>query len=308
MNPLRVIQSRFADRFFLYITLPLILLKSKLLMHFFKQIGWMTLLFSLYLPAYPGLCAQTAPSAAEIVNRMVEAETAAWKTRHFFHYYNDERSSRTNGHLWHEEVVETPDGSIERLLTEDGLQLSPARKEAEEERIAWLANHPAELRRLTQKRHENAARIPEFLRQVPHLYLFKTLSTQGDVTRIAFEPDPNFEEQSYQDRLAHAVAGTVVIHTPDMRIVSFDAHLAHKVEFGFGLLGTINESSSLTFTRAPVSPGQWTTTSVHFSLFGTILFMKSLSRKFDETSQDFQPIPFGITVAQAAALIHATPN
>jgi hypothetical protein len=203
--------------------------------------------------------------------------------------------------------VETANGSIERLLTEDGLPLSSARREVEEQRIAWLADHPAELRRQSQKRHENAARIPDFLRQVPVLYLFKTLSVQGDVTRIAFEPNPNFQERSYQDRLSHAIAGTLTIHTPDMRIIEFDAHLVHRVEFGFGLLGTINESSTLTFTRASVSPTQWTTTSIHFSLIGTILFMKSLSREFDQISQNFRIIPSGLTLPQTATLIHSTP-
>jgi hypothetical protein len=55
---------------------------------------------------------------------MVQAETAAWKDRQHFLYRSEERSNRTNGQLWEELVVETPDGSMQRLISEDGKPLS----------------------------------------------------------------------------------------------------------------------------------------------------------------------------------------
>jgi hypothetical protein len=68
-------------------------------MYVLKHIGAFIFLFSLCLLMPWPLTAQAAPSAAEIVNRMVQVETNAWETRQLFHYYSDERSARTNAHL-----------------------------------------------------------------------------------------------------------------------------------------------------------------------------------------------------------------
>jgi hypothetical protein len=268
------------------------------------------LLFSLQFLSPSHLSAQASPSALDLVNKMVQVETTAWKNRQRFLYINDERSNRTNGHLWHEAVVETPDGSLARLLTEDGLPLSPDRQQSEDKRISWLAAHPADFRRKSQKRHDDEALMPELLHQIPVIFTFKTLSTQGDIICIAFEPNPDFHEQTYQDRLVHAMAGTITIHASDMRLIELNAHLTHKVEYGFGLLGIINDSSILTIKRAPVTAAsdtsaQWTATALHVQIDGTILLMKSLSHNLDATRQSFHLIPPDLTVSQAAALLRS---
>ena len=90
--------------------------------------------------------------------------------------------------------------------------------------------------------------------------------------RIAFQPNPSFHEQSYQDRVVHAMSGTLLIHTKDMRLCELNAHFDHRVTFGFGILGLLSDKSHLSFKREEVFPGQWTTTEIHVHLDGTILF------------------------------------
>jgi hypothetical protein len=58
----------------------------------------------------------------------------------------------------------------------------------------------------------------------------ETVNSEGDSTRITFQPNPSFHEPSYQDRVAHAMAGMLIIHTTDMRSSEIDGHLEHKVE------------------------------------------------------------------------------
>jgi hypothetical protein len=94
------------------------------------------------------LSAQVRPtsSALQIVNQMVQAESAANSQRQHFLYRRVGRSARTKGHLWDELVVETPDGRMHRLISEDGKPLSNDQKKAEDARIANLVNHPDEFR------------------------------------------------------------------------------------------------------------------------------------------------------------------
>src|SRR5271169_89425 len=90
--------------------------------------------------------AQVRPSLApaQIVNQMVDAETAAREKRQHFLYKREERSVRTKGHLWDELVVETTEGRMRRLVAVDGKPLSSSEQAAEDKRITYLVNHPAD--------------------------------------------------------------------------------------------------------------------------------------------------------------------
>jgi hypothetical protein len=87
--------------------------------------------------------AQVRPSLppAQIVNQMVEAETAAKEKRQHFLYRREERSARTKGHLWDELVVETTEGRMHRLIAVDGKPLSSSEQAAEDKRITKSSLH-----------------------------------------------------------------------------------------------------------------------------------------------------------------------
>jgi hypothetical protein len=236
---------------------------------------------------------------------MVQAETAAWKDRQHFLYRSEERSNRTSGRLWEELVVETPDGSMQRLISEDGRPLTDDQRNAEDQRIAYLTNHPREFRRKTQRRKEDEARMPELLKEIPNIFLFNILSSEGDYTRIAFQPNPSFHEESYQDRVVHAMAGVLIIHKPDMRLSELDAHLEHKVEFGYGILGVLRDKTNLSIVRGEVSAGQWTTTKLRFHLDGSFLLLKTISRDLDSSRHGFKPVVHDLNMAAAAAIVQS---
>lgn len=256
---------------------------------------------------YARLSAQVGQPATvtQIVNQMLQAEAAAWKGRQHFLYRNEERSNRTNGALWDELVVETSDGSMQRLLSEDGKPLTDSQRIAEDQRIAYLANHPSEFRRKAQGRKEDEARMPELLREIPNIFLFRSLDSVGDYTRIAFQPNPTFHEKSYQDRVVHSMAGILIIHKPEMRLSELDAHLEHKVEFGFGILGVLRDKTNLSLTRGEVSAGQWTTTKLRFHLDGSILLLKTISRDLDSSRHGFKPVGHDLNVAEAASIVRS---
>ena len=251
------------------------------------------------------LPAQTVqpPSAIQIVNQMVQSETTAWKSRQHFQYRKEERSNRTKGHLWTELVVETADGPMHRLISEDGKPLSASQETAEDKRINYLANHPVAFRHENQRRKDDESRMPELLEELPKIFLFRIVRAEGDYTRIAFEPNPSFHEKSYQDRVVHAMSGVLLIHMTDMRLSSLDVHLQHKVEFGFGLFGEISDKTHFSLTRQAVYSGLWKTTKIQVHFDGTILLLKNISRDVDSSQYDFKVIAPNLTVAQAAARV-----
>ena len=148
--------------------------------------------------------------------------------------------------------------------------------------------------------------MPDLLRELPKIFLFQTLGSAGDYIRIAFQPNPSFQEESYQDRVVHAMSGMLLIHTPDMRLSGLDVHFVHKVEFGFGLLGTLSDKSHFSIARKEVYPGQWKTSKIHIRLDGSILLVKSITRDVDSSQYGYKLIAHNLTVAEAAAIVRSS--
>jgi hypothetical protein len=146
--------------------------------------------------------------------------------------------------------------------------------------------------------------MPELLKEIPNAFLFNSLGAEGDYTRIGFRPNPSFHEETYQDRVVHAMAGVLVIHTPDMRLCELDAHLEHKVEFGFGILGVLRQTH-LSLARREVSNGQWTTTRIQVQLDGSVLLLKSISQDVEASRYGFKLVAHDLSVAEAATILRS---
>ena len=128
-----------------------------------------------------------------------------------FTYISEERSTRTGGHLWTEKVVETKDGLFRRLIAEDGKPLASGQAKAEEQHLAYLVAHPEAFRRLNQNRKDDQERAGDLLRMLPTAFLFEDGDIENGCERIAFRPDPHFQPATFEQRVLHAMAGTVLM-------------------------------------------------------------------------------------------------
>jgi hypothetical protein len=246
--------------------------------------------------------AATDPAPVNVVTAMVQAEKRARHDRTFFRYTSEERSSRTGGHLWRENVVETPDGLLRRLVAVDGQPLSPDRAAAEERRIAALVGHPDTLRALNADRRADEERVGRILDILPKAFLWTTDGMQGDCARISYRPNPDFTPSTYEERIVHGIAGTLFIRILSTRLCGIDGHVVDRISFGYGLLGHIEKDSHFSVTRVPVSPTDWKNSVIDVHVDGKILLLKSISRDEKARHMNPQPLPTNLTLAQAAVL------
>jgi hypothetical protein len=256
--------------------------------------------------SFVSLWAANPPAAlvtpVEAVRTMVQVEKQARQGRTLFRYTSEERSSRTGGHLWRENVVETRDGLLRRLVAEDGKPLSAGRAAAEDRRIADLVTHPAALRAASADRRADEERIGRLLDILPKAFVWTADGMQGDCVRIAFKPNPDFTPSSYDERVVHGLAGTVLIRLPANRLCGIEGHLVDRISFGYGLLGHIEKDSHFGITRVPVTLTDWKNSLIDVHVDGRILLLKSISRDQDARHMDAQPLPPDLTLAEAAAL------
>jgi hypothetical protein len=246
--------------------------------------------------------AATDPATVNVVTAMVQAEKKARHDRTFFRYTSEERSSRTGGHLWRENVVETPDGLLRRLIAIDGQPLSQDRAAAEDRRVAALVGHPDTLRALNADRRSDEERVGRILDILPKAFIWTTDGMQGDCARISYRPNPDFMPSSYEERIVHGMAGTLLIRMPSTRLCGIDGHVVDRITFGYGLLGHIEKDSRFSVTRVPVTLTDWKNSVINVHVDGKVLLLKSISRDEQARHMNAQPLPPNLTLAQAAAL------
>jgi hypothetical protein len=247
-------------------------------------------------------CMAQQQTPLEVVKATVQNEVQARQHRTYFRYTSVERSARTDGHQWTENVAETPDGLLRRLIAEDGKPLSPERAATEDRRIADLVADPSALRAANADRRADEARLLRLLNIMPQAFLFTADGTQGDCARIAFRPNPAFTPSTYDERIVHGLAGTILVRMPAQRLCGIDGHLVDRVTFGFGLLGHIDQGSHFSVTRAPVTATDWKSAKIAVHVDGRILLLKSISRDEDATHSGTAPLPPNLSLAQAATL------
>lgn len=238
----------------------------------------------------------------QLVSVMAQNEKQARQHRTYFRYNSVERSSRTGGHLWQENVVETPDGLLRRLIAEDGKPLSADRAAEEDRRIAALIADPSALRNANADRRADEARLAKVLDVLPQAFLFTADGMQGNCVRIAYRPNPSFSPSTYDERIVHGLAGTILIRMPEERLCGIEGHLIDRVSFGFGLLGHIDQGSRFSITRLPITPTDWKSRKIDVHVDGKVLIFKSISRDQDATHSSAEPLPLNLSLAEAAAL------
>jgi len=269
----------------------------------------MLILIALLISGLPSIAQSTEVQSAsgqltplQVVTAMVRNEKQARQHRTFFRYTSVERSERTGGHLWKENVVETPDGLLRRLVEEDGKPLTPDRTAEEDRHIAALVADPEALRDADADRRADEARLEKILDILPKVFLFTADGMQDDCVRVAFRPNPAFTPSSYDERIVHGLAGTILVRMPAERLCGIEGHLIDRVSFGFGILGHIEKDSRFRVTRTPVTATDWKSTRVEVHLDGKILLLKSISRDQDAHHSGAEPLPPHLSLAQAAAL------
>jgi hypothetical protein len=248
---------------------------------------------------------QPASSALQAVTLMASHEIADHKKTqlsHAFRFLSVERSSRTGGHLWTEEVVEVDGGLLRRLIDIDGKPLTPAQQAEEDHRLQQLAKDPDAFADLNHSRGKDEARVVQILERMPQEFLFQYDGEENGCRRIAYRPNPVYQPSSFEDRIIHNMAGFVEVREPSMRLCSVTGHLVKTVDFGWGLLGHLTQGSGFTLHRAQVEPSVWRSTRLNMQFDGAIFFFKSISRSQQTVRSHFQPIPVHLNLQQAVDL------
>jgi hypothetical protein len=248
------------------------------------------------------LVASAGAQETSLIEKVAANEVTARQQKQNFFFVSEERSDRTGGHLWKENVVETTDGPLRRLLAIDNRPLTAGETEAEQRRINSLVSHPDDFRRQNQAHKDDEARATQLLQLLSSAFV---LTPDGEVNgclRFTFQRKPDFHPSSYQERVAYELVGTVSLKIPEDRLCSLDAKILHPVEFGYGVLGHIDQGGHFSLERKQIDATNWKSDRISVHVTGRILMLKSLAQSQDVVRTEIRTVPQNLSLTQAAQM------
>jgi len=244
--------------------------------------------------------AQSLPqTTAELVNLVVANELADRVEPEKWMYQIEKREGQQT---LREAQVETKDGPLYRLLAIDGKPLNADQHRQDDARIDRFLHDPSEQLRVKRAHDEDELKLETLMRLMPEAFLYDYDGMEGTLVRVKFRPNPNYSPPTYEARVAHSLAGTILIESQQHRLVKLSGHLINAVEFGYGLLGRIDNGGTVEIGRAQVGPSQWKTALIDIQLSGRLVLFKTVSKQEYETRSDFRQVPSDLTLPQANEL------
>jgi hypothetical protein len=247
--------------------------------------------------------AQVPLSIKDLVATMLTHEDYEEAHKGNYIYLSKERSERTGGHLWTERIAEIGAGKIRMLIAEDNLPLGESRKTEVMVRLNEIATHPDVFQKQEEARKKDEQRAKEMLDLLPKAYLFSNAHREGSFLRVDFQPNPNYTPQSIEERVLHAMTGSMLIDQSQARLHELNGRLPEDISIGFGLIATFHAGSSFSTMRNPVPGNEWKTAVIDTDITGRAMFFKSIGKKEHVEHSEFRQIANDTTVAQAIQML-----
>jgi len=245
--------------------------------------------------------ARPAISANDLVRAVVANELKAQDGTHGRWMYRVDKEEQNKQKA--KEVVQTGQGSLELLVAIEGRPLNAKEQQDERERIGNLVRNSAEQQRLEQTKRKDTEQCEAFFKMLPDALTFIYAGRDGDLIRLSYRPNPSFQPPSREARVFHEMEGEMWVHETQRRLVRIHGQLIADVKFAGGLLGHLEKGGYFNVEQRELSPGQWDLTFMEVDMKGKALFFKTVAVKEKEYRSNFQTVPDGLTLAEAADIL-----
>jgi hypothetical protein len=203
-----------------------------------------------------------------------------------------------------EEIVETKEGSLSRLLSIDDRPLTATQQEEEDRRVQELMTSRSAKRKLQRALDAETLQGRRLFKMLPDAFVFSYTGGDGNLVKLSFRPNSNFHPPSLEASVFHDMEGEMWVDCEQERLAGFNGHLTQDVKFGFGLLGQLDRGGHFEVTQAEVVPGHWDVTAMSLEMTRKALLFKSVGVQKRENRREFQQVSDDLTLTQAADILN----
>ena len=254
----------------------------------------------LAVPARPQSVPSSQVSANDLAGRVITNELR-FQDDHTNWMYRLEKEQYGKKEV--EEIIETKEGSLSRLLSVNDRPLTAKQQEEEDQRVQELMTSRSAKRKLQRALDADTLQGRRLFKMLPDAFVFNYAGGDGNLIKLRFRPNPNFDPPSLEARVFHDMEGEMWVDCKQERLAAFNGHLTQDVKFGLGLLGHLNKGGHFEVTQAEVVPGHWDMTTMSVEMTGKALLFKSIGVQKRESRRDFHQVPDGLTLTQAADIL-----
>ena len=201
------------------------------------------------------------------------------------------------------QMVDTPVGTLGRLVLINGKPLTPEQRAREDARLQRLVNDPSQMAAKRKQQQDDEDRTRDMVKAMPDAFLYEYAGTEkkepwGEVVILKFKPNPDFNPPNQETKVYRGMEGEMWIDLTAMRLAKIEAKLVREVVFGWGILGHLDQGGKFVVEQKPVSGLQWEPSHMVLSFTGKVLLFKSLRIRQDEATTDYRPVA-NMNLAQA---------
>jgi len=205
-------------------------------------------------------------------------------------------------------IVETKDGDVARLVAINDGPLSAEDQKSEETRLQTLLNDPGLQRHRQEREQGDSERARKVMRALPDAFNYQFAgiadTPEGPSYRLSFQPNPNFDPQDLEAQVLKGMAGELWIDVTQERVTRLEGKRVHDVDYGWGILGKLDQGGTLLLEQADVGNHQWRTTHMVLVMNARVL-LKTI--KLDTTLElsQFSPVTAGMRYQQAIQMLQS---
>ena len=207
-------------------------------------------------------------------------------------------------------------GAIYKLISENGVPLSPDRAAKQDKKIAEdVTKYELERQKKEQKKKEEAEKnqgqvvkkredddddveLAVFLRACEFVSPRRERLRDREAVVFDFRPRPGFRPKTTAEDIVTKLAGVAWIDPVDKTVIRLEAKLAQSYKVGGGLVASIRPGSAFAFEQTRMSDGVWLPRLVQVNFAAKIFLFKGIEsnetrefsdyRRFDTEASDYK--------------------
>ncbi len=212
------------------------------------------------------------------------------------------------------DVIETPEGTVARLILRDGKPLTAEQDKLERERLNDMLSNPSAFAKHAKGDTSGKKIADDLIRLMPDAMIYTYVPGQPQTGKnpgmieivVDYEPNPKFHPPSTTAEALTGLKGRAWIDSKSKQIVRMEGNIFQGVNFGWGVLAHIYPGGKLVVDQADVGGGRWIFTNFTERISVRALMVKSLNISTDVDASAFQPVPI-MSYQDAIHLLLNTP-
>jgi hypothetical protein len=213
------------------------------------------------------------------------------------------------------DIIETPNGSVGRLISREGKPLTAEEDKAERDRLTASLGSASELRKKRKQEASSRALTTELVSVLPKAMLLTLHPGQPqlpDVTSpqivLDLSPNPAFHPASTAQQALTGFKGVLWVDRGDHHVIRMEGTIIRNTNFAWGLIARIYAGGQLEFEQAPYAPGKYAYSKLVMKLSLRELMVRTVQVNSSMEASDFLTLPSTLSLDDAIHILLDAPR